>query len=81
MAKRTPTPATGEPHYVLTESAEQQLWRARDLLRTLADLTLASAGPAHATLTLPAEALSTTLFMAVELLDLPMTYVPTCKEV
>ena len=77
--KRTPTPEQGNPHYILSEDAERQLWRVQHLLRTLADLALASAP--KRTVELSAEDLSTTLFLACDLLNLPLTYVPTRKEV
>lgn len=80
MPKRTATPETGNPYFRLSESDEQRLWRARDLINTLAELALASASK-HGVIKLPAEALSTTLFLAAELLDLPMTYVPANQEV
>lgn len=79
MSPSTPTPAIGGSYFVLPESAEHDLWRARDLLSTLAELALAAAPAGE--VRLPAERLSTTLFLAAELLDLPMTFVSVHQEV
>ncbi|MDP2432914.1 MAG: hypothetical protein Q8O33_12890 [Pseudomonadota bacterium] len=80
MAKqRTPTPVQGTPYFILSEEQERQLWKARDLIHTLGDLLLSY--PPHVSIQLATEPLSATLFLAVDLLDLHLTYVPTRKEV
>ena len=67
-----------ESYFRLSEADEHRLCRARGILQTLSDLASAT-GP-KATVTLPAEALDLTLCTVIELLDLPLQFVPPARS-
>jgi hypothetical protein len=75
MHTPTPSPVPGKPYFALSEDAENQLWRARGILETLAELSRSCSG-ANATITLPAEAFDSTLSTVIDMLKLSMQYVP-----
>ena len=70
-----PAPAVpiDESHFRLSEDGHNQLSDVRDLINTMAELAM-GAGP-NRRIELPAEALSTTLFLAARLMEPPMTFV------
>lgn len=73
MCQCTSTPVPGKPYFIITEDAERQLWRSRTLVKTLAGL--AEHSPSRDTIQISAEELSVTLYLVVELLNLPLTYI------